>query len=63
MELLKFLVVVAAILALHFFLWRKIYKDWFGDSKKKRVFVFLAFFLAEAMITIFLGIVVLNLGQ
>jgi hypothetical protein len=63
MELLKFLAVVAVILALHFLLWRKIYKDWFGDLKgSRRGFLFLAFFLAEAMITIFLGIVVLSLG-
>jgi hypothetical protein len=64
MDLLKFLVVVAVILALHFLLWGKIYRVWYGGLKgSKKVFLFLACLLAEALMTIFLGIAVLNLGQ
>lgn len=63
MDLLKFIGVVAIILALHYLLWGKIYRDWFGDLKGiKKGLLFLTCFLGEALITIFFGIVVFNFG-
>ena len=64
MDLLKFLGVVAIILALHFLLWCKIYRDWYGHLKGlKEGLLFTACILGEAMITILFGIYVLNFGQ
>jgi|LSQX01.2.fsa_nt_gb hypothetical protein len=64
MDLLKFIGVVAIILALHFFLWGKIYRDWYGHLKGlKKVLLFIACILGEGLITILFGIYVLNFGQ
>jgi len=64
MELLKFVGVVAIIIALHYLLWSKIYRVWFGHLKGiKRGLLFIACLAGEALITILFGILVFNFGQ
>lgn len=64
MDLLKFVGVVVIILALHFLLWGKIFRDWCGHLKGfKQALLFAACFFCEALITILLGIYVLNINS
>lgn len=56
--------VVAIILALHFLLWGKIYRDWYGHLKGfKKGLLFITCILEEAVITVLFGIYVLSFGQ
>jgi pilus assembly protein TadC len=64
MDLLKFIGVVAIILTLHFLLWGQIYRGWLGHLKGfKKGLLFVACIVAEALITILLGVYILNFGQ
>ncbi len=64
MDLLKFIGVIAVILALHYFLWGKIYRGRLGHLKGiKKGLLFVTCILGEALITILFGIYVLNFGQ
>jgi len=63
MDIVKFILVVALILALHYLLWGQIYKGWLGHLKGlKKGLLFLAFLIAEALVTLLLGIYILKLN-
>lgn len=62
-ELLIFVIGVALILALHFLLWQKVYKDWLGYLKGiRKALLFIGCLLGELLITVLFGIYALNLG-
>ncbi|NQU86785.1 MAG: hypothetical protein HQ541_13590 [Mariniphaga sp.] len=60
-NILKFVIVIAIILGLHFLLWQKIYKGWFKNLKGiSKILLFIGCVLVEAIITILFGIIVIR---
>lgn len=63
MDLLKFMGVVAIIIAFHYLLWGQIYRGWYGHlTGISKGLLFIACILGEALITILFGIYILRLG-
>ena len=59
--LVKFILVVLAILAVHYFLWKKVCKDWLGHlTGIKRIMLIIVNLIIEGVVILLVGLYIFN---